>query len=165
MLARLFLFTAFLASPLEPTGTANVLFFITNDCPVANSYAPEIQHICADYASKGVACTLVYSDPTLGIAAMQKHFSDYGYKAPIAAVIDASHQLAHSTGATITPEAVVVGKHGKVLYRGRVDNFYAALGKPRRFATEHDLRQALDEVLAGKSVTHPLTQAIGCYIP
>jgi hypothetical protein len=151
--------------PLDPGGPAEVLFFITNDCPIANSYAPEIQHICSDYAARGVGCTLVYSDPAIDAAAIRKHRADYGYTGPIAAVSDAAHQLAKATGATITPEAVVVGKAGKVLYRGRIDNFYAGLGKPRRFVTEHDLRQALDEVLAGKPVSHPQTLAVGCYIP
>ncbi len=152
--------------PLDPVGPAAILFFITNDCPVANFYAPEIQRICGDYASKGVSCALMYSDPQLDAAAIRKHRAEYGYaKTTIAAVEDISHRVADATGATITPEAVVVGKGGKVLYRGRIDNFYAALGKPRRAATEHDLRDALDEVLAGKAVTHPQTQAIGCYIP
>lgn len=151
--------------PLDPAGPAGVLYFITNDCPIANSYAPEIQRICSDYAAKGVTCTLVYSDLTLDAAAIRKHHEDYGYPQSIPAVKDSGHKLAEATGATITPEAVVVGKGGKVLYRGRIDNFYAALGKPRRQATEHDLRQALDEVLAGKPVTHSQTQAIGCYIP
>ena len=151
--------------PLEPSGPASVLFFVTNDCPVANSYAPEIQRICGDYAGKGVSCTLVYSDLTLDAPAIRKHHSDFGYPATLPAVKDTGHKLAAATGATITPESVIVGKGGKVLYRGRIDKFYAALGKPRRQATEHDLRQALDEVLAGKPVTHPQTQAVGCYIP
>jgi len=30
--------------------------------------------------------------------------------------------------------------------------------------TEHDLRDALDAVLAGKPVSKPETQPIGCYI-
>jgi AhpC/TSA family len=151
--------------PLDPAGPASVLFFVTNDCPVANSYAPEIQHICSDYAAKGVSCTLVYSDLTLDTAAIRKHHAEYGYPDTIPPVRDTAHKLADITGATITPQAVVVGKGGNLLYRGRIDNFYAALGKPRRQATEHDLRQALDEVLAGKPVTHPRTTAIGCYIP
>ncbi len=162
----LFLATLFLAiGVLDPAGPANVLFFITNDCPVANSYAPEIQRICADYANKGITCTLVYSDLTLDAAAIRKHHTDYGYPDTIPGVKDTGHRLADATGATITPQAAIVGKGGKVLYLGRIDNFYAALGKPRRQATEHDLRQALDEVLAGKPVTHPKTQAVGCYIP
>jgi hypothetical protein len=159
------LFAPHVLKPLEPSGPASILFFITNDCPVANSYAPEIQHICSDYAAKGVSCTLVYSDLTLDTAAIDKHHAEYGYPDSIPAVKDTAHKLAAATGATITPESVVVGKGGKVLYRGRIDNFYAALGKPRRQATEHDLRDALGEVLAGKPVTHPQTQAVGCYIP
>ena len=153
--------------PLDPAGPAEILFFITNDCPVANFYAPEIQRICGQYAGKGISCTLVYSDPQLDAAAIRKHRAEFGYTAmpSIAAVQDVHHKIADATGALITPEAVVVGKTGKVLYRGRIDNFYAALGKPRRQATQHDLRQALDEVLAGKPVTHPQTQAVGCYIP
>src|SRR4051812_13136377 len=46
--------------PLEPSGVANVLFFVSTDCPVANGYAPEIQRICGAYAGKGIACSLVY---------------------------------------------------------------------------------------------------------
>jgi len=151
--------------PLEPAGAAGILFFVTNDCPIANSYAPEIQSICGEYGGKGVACTLVYSDLSLDAAAVRKHHEEYRYPQTIRAVRDTGHKLADATGATITPEAVLVGKGGKVLYRGRIDNFYAALGKKRRQATEHDLRQALDEALAGKPVTHPQSQAVGCYIP
>jgi len=151
--------------PLEPAGAAGILFFVTNDCPIANSYAPEIQSICGEYGGKGVACTLVYSDLSLDAAAVRKHHEEYRYPQTIRAVRDTGHKLADATGATITPEAVVVGRAGKVLYRGRIDNFYAALGKKRRQATEHDLRQALDETLAGKPVTHPQSQAVGCYIP
>ncbi len=52
-----------------------------------------------------------------------------------------------------------------MLYRGRIDNVYASLGKRRAEATEKDLRKALDEVLSGKPVSTPQTKAIGCYIP
>ena len=49
-------------------------------------------------------------------------------------------------------------------YRGRIDNQYAALGKPRRVVTVHDLRDALDAVLAGRPVANPETEAFGCFI-
>jgi hypothetical protein len=151
--------------PLHPDGSAGILFFITNDCPIANSYAPEIQRICADYAGRGVSCTLVYSDLTLDDAAIRRHHADFSYPATIPGIRDTGHKLAKATGATITPEAVMVNRDSKVLYRGRIDNFWAALGKKRRQATEHDLRDALDQVLAGKPIAHPDTKAIGCYIP
>ena len=42
---------------------ARVLFFLAHDCPIANSYAPEIRRICGDYASERVECVLIYVDP------------------------------------------------------------------------------------------------------
>ena len=59
----------------------------------------------------------------------------------------------------------VIGPAGHVLYRGRIDNVWAALGKRRSAATEHDLRKALEAAVNGKRVAEPRTQAIGCYIP
>ena len=78
-----------------------------------------------------MSCTLVYSDLSLDAAAIRQHHADYLYPDTIPAVKDLGHKLADATGATITPEATLVDKNGKVLYRGRIDNFYAALGKPR----------------------------------
>src|SRR5689334_20315972 len=49
----------------EPVGPAHVLFFIATDCPISNSYAPEIQSICRDYSARGVSCSLVYEDVDL----------------------------------------------------------------------------------------------------
>lgn len=150
--------------PLKPEGKASVLFFITSDCPISNSYAPEIQRICSEYGPKQVSCDLVYVDPTLTIADVKKHVQDFGYSS-LPAILDASHKLVKAAGVTITPEAAVMGPSGQVLYRGRIDNVYAALGKRRLEATEHDLQKALDEILSGKPVLTPQTQAIGCYIP
>jgi hypothetical protein len=151
-------------TPLRPTGEAEVLFFITHDCPISNFYAPEIQRICSDYASKGVSCALVYVDSQMDAAAVRKHMNDFGYKG-IPAVLDKQHKVVDAAGARITPQAILADHHGKILYSGRIDNFYAGLGKPRRQATVHDLRTALDETLAGKPVTTPKSDPVGCYIP
>jgi len=151
-------------SPLHPDGKASVLFFITSDCPISNSYAPEIQRICSEYAPRQVACSLVYVDPDLTLADVKKHVKEFGYNG-IPAILDSTQKLVHAAAATVTPEAAVIGPSGKVLYRDRIDNVYAALGKRRPEATEKDLRKALDEVLSGKPVSTPQTKAIGCYIP
>jgi len=149
--------------PLEPAGIANVLFFVATDCPVSNSYAPEIQRTCAAFASKGVACTLIYEDPGVAEPAVAKHLADYRYQG-VPAAIDRDGSLAARVHATITPEAVVVDRRGEVRYRGRIDNFYAALGRPRQAVTARDLQDALTAIAGGKPVTRPETEAIGCYI-
>src|SRR6516225_4855116 len=74
-----------LLHPFRPAGSANILFFISVDCPISNSYAPEIQRLCDHYASQGVGCSLMYEDSDLRAAAVRKHLREYGYKATPAA--------------------------------------------------------------------------------
>jgi len=150
--------------PLNPDGKASVLFFITTDCPISNSYAPEIQRICSEYGPKKISCDLIYVDPDLTTAEVKKHVKDFGYT-NVPAILDSSQKLVHAAGATITPEAAIVGPAGQVLYRGRIDNVYAALGKRRPEATERELRKALNEIVNGKAITTSQTQPVGCYIP
>lgn len=150
-------------APFAPAGKAHVLLFVQTDCPVSNTFAPEIQRICKAYASKGVGCTLAYEDVRVDAAGVRKHLNDFAYRG-IAATIDSSRALADRAGATITPEAVVVDARGDVRYRGRINNFYASLGKPRQHVTEHDLTNALDAILAAKPVPRPETEALGCFI-
>ena len=150
-------------APFAPAGKANVLLFVQTDCPISNSYAPEIQRICKAYESRGVSCSLAYEDVRVDAAAVRKHMKDFAYTG-VPATIDDSRALADRARATITPAAVVVDARGAVRYRGRIDNFYASLGKPRRTVTEHDLTDALDAILAGKPVPRPETEALGCFI-
>jgi thiol-disulfide isomerase/thioredoxin len=144
-------------------GPVKVQFFISSDCPISNSYAPEIKRLCGEYGNKGVSCSLVYEDVGLDTTSMRKHLTEYRYDG-MPAVIDSNRKIANQARATVTPEAVVIDRKGEIRYRGRIDNFYAALGKPRQQVTDHDLRDALDAVLAGKPVPHPETKALGCYI-
>jgi len=150
-------------SPLAVLGHAAVLFFIATDCPISNFYAPEIQRICGDYGAKGISCSLFYEDVLADPSAVRKHLVEFQYR-NFPAFVDADRKVSTKVNATVTPEAVLLDRESKIRYRGRIDNFYADLGKPRRQATVHDLRDALDAVLAGKPVAAPETHPIGCYI-
>jgi thiol-disulfide isomerase/thioredoxin len=147
----------------NPAGAANVLFFIASDCPISNGYAPEIQRLCAEYEGKGVRCTLLYEDVGIDPRGARKHLDEYRYRA-VPAAIDADRSIANHAKATVTPEAILVDRHGEIRYRGRINNLYAALGKPRQQVTQHDLTDAINAVLTGKPVPNPETKALGCYI-
>lgn len=153
--------------PFAPAGTANVLFFVQTDCPISNWYAQTIQRVCRDYGTRGVGCTLLYEDIESGgtplDARIRTHLAEYGYGG-IPAVADRTRVVASRAKATITPQAVVVDRRGRIRYRGRIDNAYADFGKPRRHVTSHDLREALDALLAGRAIQKPETEALGCFI-
>jgi hypothetical protein len=94
---------------------------------------------------------------------VRSHLNEYGYSG-FTAVVDRARVAATHAKATITPQAFVIDRSGEIRYRGRIDNLYAALGKTRQVVTSHDLRDALDAVLAGGKVPHPETEALGCFI-
>ena len=138
-----------------------VLIFIERECPIANSYAPEINRIVQDYPT--FAFYLIQVDPDLTNADARKHAADYSLRAPV--VIDRQHGLAKLSGARVTPEAAVFSTSGSLLYLGRIDDKFAGFGKSRVEATQRDLRGALNAVASGLPVPVARTKAIGCYIP
>jgi hypothetical protein len=150
--------------PFDPAGKAQVIFFIASDCPISNAYAPEIQRVCRAFEPKGVSCLIAYEDERIDASAVKDHLESFGYRG-VPATVDTSRMLAIRARASITPQATVVDAHGQIRYRGRIDNFYAALGKPRQQVTSHELIDALDAVLAGKPVAHPESEPVGCFIP
>jgi hypothetical protein len=151
-------------TPLSvPDSKVTVLFFVLPDCPISNAHAPEVNRIVDEYSKKGVASFIVYVDPDLSEADAKTHATDFGYRCPV--IRDASLELVKATDVTIAPEVAVLGPDGKRLYRGRINNLYAGLGKRRAKATQNDLRDALDAILADKPVAQETTTAIGCYIP
>jgi peroxiredoxin len=150
--------------PLYDTGQkATVLFFVMHECPIANSYAPEISRITAKYADRGIRSFVVYVESDLTPEQAREHARDYGYKS--GALLDPQHLLLKAAGATVSPEAAVLSPSGELLYRGRIDDRAVDFGKRRAEPTHRDLHLALDALLAGKPLPARLTKAVGCYIP
>jgi peroxiredoxin len=141
---------------------AVVLYFTTIDCPVANSYVPEMNRIHDAYASRGVLFLAVQADTSVAEPEVARYAAEYRYAFPV--VLDPRQVLVQLTGAATTPQAAVVANDGRLLYLGRVDNRVEDFGKQRPSATVFDLRDALDATLAGKPVAHPSTRSIGCAI-
>jgi len=142
---------------------AILLFFVTTDCPVANSYVPEMNRIRDAYASRGVTVWAVQADPHIAEPLVVKYATDFHYAFPL--LLDPGQILVKHAGATITPQAAIFSPDGKLLYLGRIDNRVEDFGQSRPKATVPDLRNALDAVLAGRAVAPDRTKSVGCSIP
>lgn len=140
---------------------AVVLLFIRSDCPVSNRYAPELERLYRTWSPRGVDFLLVYPEPGLSEAAMKEHWRAYGYSIP--AVLDPKHEYADRARAHVTPEAAVFVQ-GRLVYTGRIDDWFYDFGKSRPQAEHHDLEEELTSVLAGKATPYRETRAIGCAI-
>lgn len=147
-----------------PAGTNAIVFLFTSaECPISNRYAPEVRRIAESFGSKGVVFRLVYPNPSEDAGAIREHMAAYSYAGVVEAVRDPEHALVKFVGATVTPEAAIVAG-GRIVYRGRIDDRYADLGRERPAPTRRDLFDALTAIVAGKPVPHATTQAIGCFI-
>ena len=142
---------------------AHVLVFTTVDCPIANGYSPSIAALIAEHVTHDVRFFHVHVDPDVTPAIARSHADEYGLMAPV--VLDGSQRLAVRLGITHTPEVAVIGRDGAVLYRGRIDDQYKAVGRRRPAPTTEDLSDALRALVAGKAVPNPETEAVGCLLP
>jgi len=149
--------------PLDQPGARAIVFIFTRtDCPIANRYAPKIQRLHRAFGPKRVAFRLVYLDAGEPVPAIRTHLRQFGYDIP--ALRDPRHVLVSLTGARATPEAAVFTGERRMVYRGRIDDWYVDLNKVRASPTRHDLVEVLTALLAGTPVQPRTTDAVGCFI-
>lgn len=148
--------------PFAGDAPATVVLFVRSDCPISNRYAPEVRRIYEELAPRGVAFWLVYVEREAPAEALRSSTRAFGY--PFPALRDARHELVERTGATVTPEAAVFDAAGRMVYRGRIDDRWAGLGRPRPAPTRHDLEEAAAAAAAGERRALRTTRAIGCFI-
>jgi peroxiredoxin len=142
---------------------AVVVVFLSFDCPVSTSYAPVLAEMAKVYADKGVAFLGVDPSDEGDAAAVAKQAADFNLPFPV--LKDEGRAAAGALRAEVTPEAFVLDGGFVLRYRGRIDDGYYARLKRSREVTHHDLKDALDAVLAGKDAPTPVTKAVGCPLP
>lgn len=144
-----------------PKSKATVLVFTTTSCPLVQRYLPVLDKMEKAYRDKGVQFIAVNVGADDTIRAMATQAVEHEMAMPF--VKDHTGKCATSLGVTRTPVAVVLDGERKIRYRGRIDDQYR-IGGARPQPARHDLREAIDAVLAGKEVAVTTTVADGCVI-
>jgi hypothetical protein len=150
-------FTLDFADPNQLT----LLIFYGHDCPISNRYVPEIKRLTESYTSAQIRLLLVMPG-NIDATTAKAHFSEFDIKS--IGIIDRKLSLTKHYGIKTLPEVALLKADGQLVYRGRIDDLYIALGQKRKVVTQFDLRNAIDETLAGNAVTVRETKAIGCII-
>lgn len=140
-----------------------VVVFSCNHCPYVIGSEERMIRFYNDYAPRGVAMVAINSNETqnhpadsfehMVLRANEKHY-------PFAYVRDESQGTAWAYGALRTPHFYVFD-HDRILrYTGRMDD------SPRQPGMEktHELRDAVDDLLARRAVRTPATNPIGCNV-
>jgi thiol-disulfide isomerase/thioredoxin len=151
-----------IVDPLKPSGAGVVvLLFVRTDCPISNRYAPTIQKLHQEFRGKA-DFWLVYPDTGETPARIRAHNEEFHFSVP--ALRDVHRHLVKRAHATITPEAAVFDASGKLIYHGRIDNWYQEFGPSRVSPSTHDLADAVRNTLNGNATVPDHENAVGCYI-
>ena len=147
-----------------------VVIFTCNHCPIAQMYERRIAQLAADYRDRGVSVVAIEpNDPNaitideldssdisdsleeMKIRAQYKHLTyPYLYDGETQSVTDAY-------GPQATPHAFVFDSDRRLRYEGRVDNSYRS-----ELVTTHEVRDAIDALLAHREVAVKHTGVFGC---
>jgi peroxiredoxin len=137
-----------------------VVIFSSNRCPTVKAYEDRLRTLQDEYGPEGVQIVAINSnDPHLhseeSYERMVEFARDSGYDFPY--LVDDGQRTGRAYGAIRTFHVFVLDERRLLRYQGRFDDSRI----PAR-VTSHDLRNALDDLLARRAVRVPLTRPFGC---
>jgi peroxiredoxin len=140
---------------------ALVVVFVDTECPIANLYVPTLIELHKQYADKGVQFLAINSSQQDSFTSVSAHTQEREIPFPV--LKDFEQQAADAFDAKRTPEAFLLDKDRVIRYRGRIDDQYG-VGFRREKPTRQELKEAIDQLLAGEPIAATKTEAAGCPI-
>ena len=138
-----------------------VVVFTCNHCPAAQGVEGRLKRFCETYTPRGVGVVAINSNedvnhPTDSFAHMKSRQAEQALPWPYLRDEDQSVALAY--GALRTPHFFVFDRERALRYTGRFDDNF----KDESAATTHELVDAVEALLAGRTPEAPLTNPMGC---
>ena len=140
----------------------SVCVFMDTGCPIARYHTRTLRLLHEEYAGKGIRFTAIFPAANITEKSLQAYVEKY--KFPLKAILDPGQARARALKATIVPEVFVFDQNEKLIYRGRIDDRFAAVGKRRPLTRTHDLADVLRALSASETIEPRKTKAIGCAI-
>jgi len=142
-----------------------IVIFDCNTCPYSKAYNERIIALSKKYSTDFPLVAINANSPDMSpgdsFDEMKQYARSKGYTFPY--LVDETQEVARTYGATNTPHVFVLTKNQgvlKVAYIGTIDNN----SRDASSATKRYVEEAVDALLAGKSIGTPKTKAIGCGI-
>ncbi len=143
-----------------------IITFTCNTCPYAVAYEDRIIALHKKYAPKGYPVIAIMPNdtdikPADNLEAMKVRAQEKGFTFPY--LIDKNQTVFPKFGATKTPHMFILQKTDKghvVRYIGAIDDNY----KDASAVTTKYVENAVDALLAGKTIKQAETRTIGCSI-
>lgn len=139
-----------------------VIIFSCNHCPYVQAYESRMISIQRDYAEKGVQLVAINSNdlkiqPGDNYPEMVRRAKEKGFN--FVYLRDEDQSVVESYGGVCTPHVFAFDSERVLRYRGRIDD-----SKDPSQIKFNDLRNALDDMIAGREIKTPDTKPFGCSI-
>ena len=131
-----------------PEGDFLVVVFLGTECPIGNSYIPQLNALNQKYLKQKVKFAVINSNLSDTAEEIKKHALNYKLRLPV--LIDKEQVALDIFGATRTPEAFILDRRRNIRYVGRIDDRIGYRFK-RAEARRADLEEALNQLLAGET--------------
>lgn len=136
--------------------------FLSTECPIANGYTQTLNELHAKFSGQDVELFGIVADSFVTRTQATKHFAEFKTTFPI--LFDASGLLLRTLKPSHVPEAFVLDRDGKLIYRGAIDNAWEAIGRRRPKAEKQFLADAINAALNRKAMIVAETKPVGCLI-
>jgi peroxiredoxin len=145
------------------SGKIVVLEWFNDGCPFVQKHykTGNMNSVASKYAGKDVVWLAVNSTKSASQSHNAKVAGEWKMERPI--LDDSAGKVGHAYGATNTPNMFIIDKDGKLVYRGAIDSDTSDDAAATKTATNY-VAKALDELLAGKTVSQPETKPYGCSV-
>lgn len=140
---------------------ALVVVFLGTECPLVKLYGRRLKDLDFKYAEQGVQVIGINANRQDNLTEIGAFARTNDIDFPI--LKDPRNEVADLFGAERTPEVFVLDAERVIRYRGRIDDQYG-VGYQKAEASQSHVMEALDEVLAEKTVSQPYIEAVGCII-
>lgn len=140
-----------------------LVMFSCNTCPYVVKNQQRTLAISQYATENKIGVIILNSNEALrddddSYTAMQAYAKEQGYKWNY--VVDKGNQVADAFGANRTPECFLFDKNLKLVYHGAIDNS----PQDESAITRVHLKEAINEMVAGKEVTVKESRSVGCTI-
>jgi hypothetical protein len=143
------------------SGELRLFIFLSPECPLCKSYTGVLNQLNRQYAGR-LQVTGIIPGRTYQQEEVDSFIRKYKITYPL--YIDPSLDLSHYLQASVTPQVILLDKDSRLVYKGAIDNWYKALGKPGARVTEHYLQDAIEAALHHSQPATRRTNTVGCQI-
>jgi hypothetical protein len=155
--------TVTLGLKAQYSDSISVNFFLLDQCIVTANMTQEIERLYQEYDEAPFVFQGYFPNMSSKPEGIKAFMDKFGLTLPWKT--DYFKKRSKALGAEVAPQVVIYDeKEDVILYSGRINDSFKAVGQRRRGEVTHDLENALDAIIESKPIETPRTQAVGCFI-